>query len=123
VEISSCLWARSPQRRAAPAPAATPSLPQVFFSWQHCPLLQQGLPFAQRLWYTYGTWSYFCTIATVPTFIVVPFVSLALGVHPVMIDLPMAVAGSCYFASCFLVQSYVRDFSHWISLWFVGVSR
>jgi hypothetical protein len=34
---------------------------------------------AMKWLYTNGTWAYFCNIATTPTFLFVPFVSLMFG--------------------------------------------
>jgi hypothetical protein len=79
----------------------------VFFS-SRCPLFRWELSLAQRLWYTYGTWSYFCTIFTLPTFIVVPFLSLLFGLHPVVVDRWFAISGTIYYVSIYMVQNYCR---------------
>ncbi len=74
--------------------------------------MKSGLPFFQRLWYSYGTWSYFCTIITLPTFILVPFVSLFFGFHPVVVDRMFAISGTAYYVSIYLVQNYCRWVQH-----------
>lgn len=58
--------------------------PQVFFS-KRCPLFQRRLSLLHKLLYTNGTWAYFATVLTSLTFILVPFISLVLGWHPVVI--------------------------------------
>jgi hypothetical protein len=56
----------------------------VFFS-KRCPLFQRRLSLLHKLLYTNGTWAYFATVLTSLTFTLVPFFSLVLGWHPVVI--------------------------------------
>jgi hypothetical protein len=58
--------------------------------------------------YTNGTWAYFCNVFTTPTFILVPFISLMFGIHPVRFDRVFALAAMAYLISTFLVMSYFR---------------
>ena len=43
-----------------------------------------------------------------PTFIVVPFLSLLFGLHPVVVDRWFAISGTAYYISIYLVQNYCR---------------
>jgi hypothetical protein len=95
----------------------------VFFSWQHCPLLQSRLPLSQRLWYSYGTWTYFCTIFMLPIFLAVPLVSLLFGVHPIILDSRFATYATMYYSSVLLLQSYCKNLKHLKSIWFMQLSN
>ena len=95
----------------------------MFFSWAHCPLLQSRLPLDQKLWYTYGTWTYFCTIVMLPIFLAVPLVSLMFGVHPIILDGRFALFATLYYSSVMLLQSYCRNLAHLKSIWFMQVGR
>jgi cellulose synthase/poly-beta-1,6-N-acetylglucosamine synthase-like glycosyltransferase len=82
---------------------------QIFFSLEHCPLMPfNGLNLAMKLLYTNGTWAYFCNIFTTPTFLVVPFISLMFGIHPVIFSKTFAVAAVPYLLTNFLVMNYFR---------------
>jgi cellulose synthase/poly-beta-1,6-N-acetylglucosamine synthase-like glycosyltransferase len=93
---------------------------QVFFS-SMCPLFLPGLPLAQRWWYTYGTYSYFSTILAVPTFVLVPFLSLAFGMLPFALNWWVALGITCYYGSTSMLQLYCRKFSHLTGLWYMQV--
>lgn len=71
---------------------------QVFFS-KHCPLIQWDLPLLQKVLYTNGTWSYFCTILSTFIYTAVPMVSLVWGVHPVTLNRQFALAATLYFVA------------------------
>ena len=49
---------------------------QIMFSWQHCPLLQRGLPLAMRIMYISGVWSYIVGAISTPLFILVPMITI-----------------------------------------------
>ncbi|KAJ9506848.1 hypothetical protein QJQ45_020227, partial [Haematococcus lacustris] len=95
---------------------------QVFFSAK-CPLLNFELPFFQRLWYSYAAWAPITTILTVPAFIIVPFMSIAFGIHPVTITYELVLASTLYFISQNSLQYYVHTFKHLKLMWFVNVSN
>ncbi len=82
---------------------------QIFFSFRHCPLMPfNGLNPAMKWLYTNGTWAYFCNIFTTPTFLVVPFISLMFGIHPVIFSRIFAIAALAYLGTNFLVMNYFR---------------
>ncbi|KAJ9528163.1 hypothetical protein QJQ45_005789 [Haematococcus lacustris] len=95
---------------------------QVFFSAK-CPLLNFELPFFQRLWYSYAAWAPITTILTVPAFIIVPFMSIAFGIHPVTITYELVLASTLYFISQNSLQYYVHTLKHLKLMWFVNVSN
>jgi hypothetical protein len=85
------------------------------FSWH--------LSLPHKILYTYGTWSYFATIMTTYTFLMVPFVSLFFGYHPVAYSSRFALAATLYLAATFLVMNYVRKLAHLKGNWFATVSN
>ncbi|KAJ9523924.1 hypothetical protein QJQ45_022417 [Haematococcus lacustris] len=95
---------------------------QVFFSGK-CPLLNFELPFFQRLWYSYAAWAPITTMLTVPAFIIVPFMSIAFGIHPVTITYELVLASTLYFVSQNSLQYYVHTLKHLKLMWFVNVSN
>ncbi|KAL6758967.1 hypothetical protein V8C86DRAFT_3133901, partial [Haematococcus lacustris] len=95
---------------------------QVFFS-NKCPLLNFELPFFQRLWYSYAAWAPITTMLTVPAFIIVPFMSIAFGIHPVTITYELVLASTLYFVSQTSLQFYVHTLKHLKLMWFVNVSN
>lgn len=76
---------------------------QVFFSSRN-PLLRWKLPLLHKLLYNNGTWSYFCTIITTWTFLLVPFISLMFEIQPVKFGPEFALAASLYLFSNFVVS-------------------
>ncbi|GFH05773.1 uncharacterized protein HaLaN_00290, partial [Haematococcus lacustris] len=90
-----------------------------FFSAK-CPLLNFELPFFQRLWYSYAAWAPITTILTVPAFIIVPFMSIAFGIHPVTITYELVLASTLYFISQNSLQYYVHTLKHLKLMWFVN---
>jgi hypothetical protein len=76
---------------------------QVFFSGRN-PLLRWKLPLLHKLLYNNGTWSYFCTIITTWTFLLVPFISLMFEIQPVKFGPQFALAASLYLFSNFVVS-------------------
>jgi hypothetical protein len=54
--------------------------------------------------YNNGTWSYFCTIITTWTFLLVPFISLMFEIQPVKFGPEFALAASLYLFANFVVS-------------------
>ncbi len=76
---------------------------QVFFSRKN-PLINWDLPFFQRLWYSYAAYAPFCTIFTIPGFMVAPFISVLFGIHPLVITYQFVLAATIYFILQFMIQ-------------------
>jgi hypothetical protein len=95
---------------------------EVFFS-SKCPIINWKLSLANKWLYINGTWAYFATVITTPTFILVPFISLAFGIHPVVITRKFAVVATIYYACTWFVQNYCRSLPDNKSLWFSNVSN
>ncbi|GAX77149.1 hypothetical protein CEUSTIGMA_g4595.t1 [Chlamydomonas eustigma] len=95
---------------------------QVYFSGIN-PLMNFDLPFFQRLWYTYAAWAPFCTIITVPSFMVVPFMSIVFGYNPVSITFDFVLASTLYFVALQAIQNYCTSWSHLKLMWYVNVSN
>ena len=56
------------------------------FSWEHCPLLVRNLGIGHRLLYCSGVFSYIVGAITTPTFIVIPLLTVWLGIFPIVIS-------------------------------------
>jgi hypothetical protein len=93
----------------------------VFFSTANNPLLRTKLPFVWRLWYVYGSWCYLSNTILVPAFIMVPLVSVAFNVHPVLLDQRFALFASLQYLSIVMMQHYGHNAKQIKSIWFAGV--
>lgn len=94
---------------------------QVLCSWRHCPLLRSGLPLAHRLWYCHAAWSHLAHVLLVPAFVLVPLVSVAFSVHPVLLGWRYAAYATAYYGSMVLVQSYCSSWAQLMSIWYSQV--
>ncbi|KAI8463876.1 MAG: nucleotide-diphospho-sugar transferase [Monoraphidium minutum] len=95
---------------------------QVFFSGRN-PLVRWKLPLLHKWLYTNGTWSYFCTVATTWTFLLVPFLSLMFDIQPVAFSRRFALAATLYLSANFLVQNYFHVGDHMRGIWMANVSN
>eukprot|EP00879_Flechtneria_rotunda_P011197 GHRR01011695.1.p1 GENE.GHRR01011695.1~~GHRR01011695.1.p1 ORF type:complete len:695 (+),score=198.24 GHRR01011695.1:342-2426(+) len=95
---------------------------QIFFSGRN-PLLRWKLPFVHKLLYSNGTWSYFCTIITTWTFLLVPFISLMFEIQPVKFGREFALAALLYLFANFLVMNYFHVAEHMRGIWMANVSN
>ena len=59
---------------------------QVVFSRAHCPLLQRKLSFLHRLLYCSGVFSYIVGAITTPTFILIPILTVWVGIFPIVVS-------------------------------------
>ena len=75
----------------------------MFFSTRN-PLLRWKLPLLHKWLYNNGTWSYFCTIVTTWTFLLVPFISLMFEIQPVKFGRQFALAATLYLCANTLVS-------------------
>ena len=59
---------------------------QVVFSKAHCPLLQRKLGFFHRILYCSGVFSYIVGAITTPTFILIPLLTVWVGIFPIVVS-------------------------------------
>lgn len=95
---------------------------QVFFS-SRSPLFRWKLPLLHKLLYTNGTWSYFCTVFTTWTFLLVPFISLMFQVQPVKFGREFALAATLYLLANSIVMNYFHVAEHMRGTWMANVSN
>lgn len=95
---------------------------QVFFSGRS-PLLRWKLPLLHKLLYTNGTWSYFCTVVTTWTFLLVPFISLMFQIQPVKFGREFALAATLYLFANTVVMNYFHVAEHMRGSWMANVSN
>eukprot|EP00775_Hariotina_reticulata_P006654 gene6654-6879_t len=81
------------------------------------------LPFLHKLLYNNGTWSYFCTVITTWTFLLVPFLSLMFEIQPVRFGKEFALAATLYLTANFLVQNYFHVAEHMRGIWMANISN
>jgi hypothetical protein len=55
--------------------------------------------------------------------VLVPFISLVFGYHPVAFSKEFAIAATAYLPVNFLVMSYVRQPGHLKGQWLAGISN
>jgi endoglucanase len=94
---------------------------QVFFS-NHCPLVNGGLSFGQRLLYTSACWCYITNLVAVPMAVLVPFIAMVFGVLPFVLNRDFALAATLYLISTALINLYCRKRWHIKLMWFGTVS-
>lgn len=95
---------------------------QVFYS-RRCPLLRGALPLLHKLLYTNGTYSYFCTVVTTWTFLLVPFMSLMFQIQPVKFGKEFALAATLYLFANSAVMNYFHVAEHMRGSWMAKVSN
>lgn len=95
---------------------------QVFFS-RRCPLLRGALPLLHKMLYTYGTYSYFCTVVTTWTFLLVPFMSLMFQIQPVKFGKEFGLAATLYLFANSAVMNYFHVAEHMRGSWMATVSN
>lgn len=76
-----------------------------------------------KLLYTNGTWSYFCTVITTWTFLLVPFISLMFQIQPVKFGRQFALAATLYLLSNTVVMNYFHVAEHMRGCWMANVSN
>jgi hypothetical protein len=86
-------------------------------------MLRWKLPFGHKLLYTNGTWSYFCTVLTTWTFLLVPFLSLMFQIQPVKFGREFALAATLYLIANALVMNYFHVAEHMRGTWMANVSN
>ena len=59
---------------------------QVVLSRQHCPLLQRKLGWFDRVLYCSGVYSYVVGAITTPTFILIPILTVWVGIFPIVVS-------------------------------------
>lgn len=69
---------------------------QIIFNPKRCPLFQRKLSIPMRLMYCSGVWSYCVGAMTTPTFIIIPLVTIWIGVFPIVISRKFALAATIY---------------------------
>jgi hypothetical protein len=94
---------------------------QVFFS-SHCPLVNGGLSFGQRMLYTSACWCYITNLVAVPMAVLVPFIAMVFGVLPFVLNRDFALAATIYLISTALINLYCRKRWHVKLMWFGTVS-
>ena len=77
---------------------------QVFFSSKN-PLIRWRLPLLHKWLYNNGTYSYFCTVITTWTFLLVPFISLMFQIQPVKFSKDFAIAATIYLLMNMMVST------------------
>ncbi|KAK9785110.1 hypothetical protein WJX73_006875 [Symbiochloris irregularis] len=96
---------------------------QVVFSWKYCPLFVRNLPFLHRLLYCSGVFSYIVGAVTTPTFIIIPLLTIWVGIFPIVVSRWAAIALTAYAVGQMLVLSYCRRLKHLQGLWFAGIAN
>ena len=59
---------------------------QVVLSRAHCPLLQRELRWFDRILYCSGVFSYVVGAITTPTFILIPILTVWVGIFPIVVS-------------------------------------
>lgn len=59
---------------------------QVVLSRAHCPLLQRNLRWFDRILYCSGVFSYVVGAITTPTFILIPILTVWVGIFPIVVS-------------------------------------
>lgn len=66
------------------------------FNPKVCPLFQTKLNLFWRLMYCQGVWSYIVGGVSTPFFIALPIITIWIGVFPIVISRPLALAMTIY---------------------------
>ena len=78
------------------------------FNPRKCPLFQWRLSFGMKLMYSSGVWSYVVGAITTPTFILIPLITIWIGVFPIIITRKFTLAATIYGVSIHLLQYQVK---------------
>ncbi|KAK9810557.1 hypothetical protein WJX73_000559 [Symbiochloris irregularis] len=96
---------------------------QIIFNPKHCPLFQRKLSLPMRLLYCSGVWAYVVGAITTPTFILIPMITVWIGVFPIVISRHFALAATIYGVATNLLQYLVTKYSHTEALWFANLAN
>ena len=78
------------------------------FNPNKCPLFQWRLSFGMKLMYSSGVWSYVVGAITTPTFILIPLITIWIGVFPIIITRRFTLAATIYAVAIQLLQYQVK---------------
>ena len=81
---------------------------QIMFNPKVCPLFQSELSFGMRLMYCSGVWSYVVAAISTPFLMLVPVITIWIGVFPVIINRWAALGLTIYAAATQALLYYVR---------------
>ncbi|KAK9823799.1 hypothetical protein WJX72_005584 [[Myrmecia] bisecta] len=96
---------------------------QIMFNPKVCPLFQSKLSVFQRIMYCSGVWSYCIGALSTPTFILIPIITIWIGVFPLIITRWAAAGLTVYSVATYCVLYYVRTPRHFEALWFANVAN
>lgn len=94
---------------------------QVIFS-EHNPFKQKGLSLGMKILFCSGVWSYIVAFIATPTFILVPLLTIWVGVFPIVLNIWAAGALTVYYLATSAVLQYFKKWAHIRPLWFSNVS-
>ena len=81
---------------------------QIMFNPKVCPLFQSELSWGMRLMYCSGVWSYVVAAISTPFLMLVPVITIWIGVFPVIINRWAALGLTIYAAATQALLYYVR---------------
>lgn len=93
---------------------------QTFFS-SHCPMVQRGLSFGMRMMYSSVIVSYLACFTSTPLLMLVPCLTIWVGVFPIVINFYSAICVTAYYLSTTALMYYCRSRAHFQALWFASV--
>ncbi|DBB00628.1 TPA: hypothetical protein ACH3X3_002312 [Trebouxia sp. C0006] len=96
---------------------------QIAMNKERCPLLQKRLSWGMRILYMSGVWSYIVGLTSTPTFIIIPLVTIWLGVFPIVVSWWAALGLTVYFIATNAVLYYVKSIKHIEALWFANCAN
>ncbi len=74
-----------------------------------------------RLWYCHSALCHLAHVLLVPVFVLVPLVSVAFGVQPLMLGWSFAIYATAHYGALVLVQSYCCSWAQLKSIWYSQV--
>ncbi|DBA65793.1 TPA: hypothetical protein ACH3X2_002830 [Trebouxia sp. C0005] len=96
---------------------------QIMFNPKVCPLFQSKLSWGMRILYSSGVWAYMCAAISTPTFIMIPLITIWIGVFPLVITRWLTLGLTIYSVATQMVLYYVRHPNHTEALWFAAVAN
>lgn len=96
---------------------------QIMLSRKYCPLFRPKLPLFSRFMYCTGVWAYCVNALLTPIFMLVPVVTIWVGVFPMRVNFWLALASTIFFSINNMVLYYFKQFSHISALWFAGLAN